>query len=80
MAQNDGEALVAGVTGQFADSVQSAEIDFNEATGEFIVTARFGMGHMAYGRCVGDQPGAELVDAVRRQPRQARHAEARRQQ
>jgi outer membrane autotransporter protein len=44
--QNDGdEPVVAGITGNFADSLQNAEIRYE--SGEVIVTARFGMGHMA---------------------------------
>jgi len=39
--------LIAGVTGRFADSLLGAEASFDAATGEVLVTARFGMGHMA---------------------------------
>ena len=46
--ENDGDApVIAGVTGNFADSLQGAEVSYSEATGEITVTARFGMGHMA---------------------------------
>ena len=46
--ENNGRrAVVAGVTGDFADSLQDAEVSYSEATGEVTVTAHFGMGHMA---------------------------------
>ena len=45
--ENNGNAVVAGVTGDFADSLQDAEVNYSEATGEITVTAHFGMGHMA---------------------------------
>lgn len=46
--QSEADApVVAGVTGQFADSVLSAQASFNEATGAVVVSTRFGMGHMA---------------------------------
>ena len=46
--ENDGgRAVIAGVTGNFADSLLGAEVSYSEATGEVTVTARFGMGHMA---------------------------------
>ena len=38
---------IAGVTGRFADSLLSAEARIDEATGDVLVGARFGMGHMA---------------------------------
>jgi outer membrane autotransporter protein len=39
--------VVAAVTGRFADSVLRAQAGFNQATGDVVVSARFGMGHMA---------------------------------
>jgi outer membrane autotransporter protein len=39
--------VIAGVTGNFADSLLGAEISFDESSGEVVVTAQFGMGHMA---------------------------------
>jgi hypothetical protein len=36
---------IAGISGNFADSLQSAEVSYEN--GEVTVTARFGMGHMA---------------------------------
>ena len=39
--------VVAGVTGRFADSLLDAQASFDDATGEVVVTATFGMGHMA---------------------------------
>jgi outer membrane autotransporter protein len=39
--------VVAGVSGRFADSVLRAQASYNEATGKVVVSARFGMGHMA---------------------------------
>ncbi len=45
---NDGDApVISGITGNFADSLLGAEVEYSEATGEVNVTARFGMGHMA---------------------------------
>jgi outer membrane autotransporter protein len=44
---NAGALSIAGVTGQFADSLLSAEVRTDEATGEVQIGARFGMGHMA---------------------------------
>jgi outer membrane autotransporter protein len=45
---NDGDTpTIAGVTGQFADSLLSAELRTDAATGDVLVSARFGMGHMA---------------------------------
>jgi len=45
--ENNGDApLIAGVTGDFADSLLDADISYSEATGDVTVTARFGMGHM----------------------------------
>jgi outer membrane autotransporter protein len=38
---------IAGVTGDFADSLLDATARFDAATGEVIVTANFGMGHLA---------------------------------
>jgi len=38
---------VAGVTGGFADSLLDATASFDEASGQVLVTATFGMGHMA---------------------------------
>ena len=38
---------LAGVTGQFADSLVSAEVQTDAVTGDVRVSARFGMGHMA---------------------------------
>jgi outer membrane autotransporter protein len=46
--ENNADApIIDGVTGNFADSVLGAEASYSEETGEVIVTARFGMGHMA---------------------------------
>jgi outer membrane autotransporter protein len=46
--ENQADApIVAGVTGNFADSVLSAEASYSQETGAVTVTARFGMGHMA---------------------------------
>lgn len=46
--ENDaGTPLISGVTGQYADSLQSALASFDQATGEVTVTAIFGMGHLA---------------------------------
>ena len=46
--ENNADApVIAGVTGNFADSLLGAEVNYSEATGEVNVTARFGMGHMA---------------------------------
>jgi outer membrane autotransporter protein len=42
-----GAPIVAGVTGNFADSMLGAQASYSEETGEVTVTARFGMGHMA---------------------------------
>ena len=39
--------VVAGVSGQFADSVLGAQASFDKASGDVVVSARFGMGHMA---------------------------------
>jgi outer membrane autotransporter protein len=44
--ENNGEAVIAGITGDFADSLQDAKVNYSEQTGEISVTARFGMGHM----------------------------------
>jgi outer membrane autotransporter protein len=45
---NDAAApVVAGVSGRFADSVVSATANIDAATGDVVVSARFGMGHMA---------------------------------
>jgi outer membrane autotransporter protein len=45
---NDASApTIAGVTGQFADSLLSAQARTDAATGDLLVSARFGMGHMA---------------------------------
>lgn len=44
---NAGTPLISGVTGQYADSLQSALASFDQATGEVTVTAIFGMGHLA---------------------------------
>ena len=38
---------VAGVSGQFADSVLGAQASFDAASGDVVVSALFGMGHMA---------------------------------
>jgi outer membrane autotransporter protein len=44
--ENHGDApVIEGITGNFADSLQSAEVVYED--GEVIVTAHFGMGHMA---------------------------------
>ncbi len=46
--QSDADApVVAGVTGQFADSLLQAQARLDQATGDIVVSARFGMGHMA---------------------------------
>jgi outer membrane autotransporter protein len=46
--QSEADApVVAGVSGQYADSVLRAQASFNQATGDVVVSARFGMGHMA---------------------------------
>ena len=46
--QNGSSApVVAGVTGGFADSLLDAQASFSEETGQVVVTATFGMGHMA---------------------------------
>ena len=46
--ENNADApVIAGVTGNFADSLLDAEVNYSEETGEVSVTARFGMGHMA---------------------------------
>ncbi len=42
-----GVPVVAGVTGGFADSLLDATARFDEASGQVLVTATFGMGHMA---------------------------------
>lgn len=42
-----GTPLISGVSGQYADSLQSAEASYSAATGEITVTALFGMGHLA---------------------------------
>jgi len=39
--------VVSGVTGRFADSLLDAKTSFNDSTGEVVVTALFGMGHLA---------------------------------
>jgi len=45
---NDANApTIAGVSGQFADSLLSAEVRTDSATGDVLVSATFGMGHMA---------------------------------
>ena len=76
--ENNADApVIAGVTGNFADSLLGAEVNYSEETGEVNVTARFGMGHMATSAIRGDHHGAELVDAVDRQLRQAQPAAAR---
>jgi outer membrane autotransporter protein len=46
--ENDANApTIAGVSGQFADSLLSAEVRTDAATGDVLVSATFGMGHMA---------------------------------
>ncbi len=46
--ENEADApAVAGVSGQFADSVLGAQASFDAASGDVVVSARFGMGHMA---------------------------------
>jgi outer membrane autotransporter protein len=45
---NDANApTIAGVSGQFADSLLGAEVRTDAATGDVLVSATFGMGHMA---------------------------------
>ena len=46
--------IIAGVTGNFADTRAGAEASYSEATGEITVTARFGMGHMGTSAAVSD--------------------------
>jgi outer membrane autotransporter protein len=46
--ENDaGAPVFAGVGGDFADSLLDAQARFDAATGRVLVTARFGMGHLA---------------------------------
>jgi len=42
-----GEPVFAGVGGEFADSLLDAQARFDAATGQVLVKARFGMGHLA---------------------------------
>lgn len=42
-----GQPTIAGVSGRFADTLLSAEARYDAATGDVIVSARLGMGHMA---------------------------------
>jgi outer membrane autotransporter protein len=45
---NDANApTISGVSGQFADSLLNAEVRTDAATGDVLVSATFGMGHMA---------------------------------
>jgi outer membrane autotransporter protein len=45
--ENANAPLYAGATGRFADSIVRAEANLDAASGDVVVSTRFGMGHMA---------------------------------
>ena len=76
--ENNADApVIAGVTGNFADSLLGAEVNYSEADGRGHRDGALRHGTHGDVRIGGDHHGAELVDAVGRQPRQAQHAAAR---